>query len=59
MDLVTLGELLIDMIPAQVGKSLGEVPAFYPKPGGAPANVGVFAIRAPCPATTRMSVQYT
>jgi fructokinase len=45
MDLVTLGELLIDMIPAQVGKSLGEVPAFYPKPGGAPANVAIAARR--------------
>src|SRR5687768_10781964 len=45
MDLVTLGELLIDMIPAQVGKSLAEVPAFYPKPGGAPANVAIAARR--------------
>lgn len=41
MSIVTLGELLIDMFPAQVGVHLVEVEAFTPKPGGAPANVAV------------------
>ncbi len=41
IDVVTLGELLIDMFPAELGKRLEEVSAFHPKPGGAPANVAV------------------
>jgi fructokinase len=45
MDLVCLGELLIDMFPAEVGRGLTEVSAFRPKPGGAPANVAVAAAR--------------
>jgi fructokinase len=45
MDLVCLGELLVDMFPSEVGKSLTEVSAFHPKPGGAPANVAVAASR--------------
>lgn len=45
MDMVCLGELLIDMFPAEVGRRLVEVSAFYPKPGGAPANVAVAAAR--------------
>ena len=45
MDIVCLGELLIDMFPAEVGRSLVEVSAFRPKPGGAPANVAVAAAR--------------
>jgi len=45
MDIVTLGELLIDMFPTKVGQRLGEVEAFTPKPGGAPANVAVSARR--------------
>lgn len=45
MDIVCLGELLIDMFPAEVGRRLVEVSAFYPKPGGAPANVAVAAAR--------------
>jgi fructokinase len=45
MDIVTLGELLIDMFPAKVGQRMGEVEAFIPKPGGAPANVAVAARR--------------
>ena len=45
MDLVTLGELLIDMFPVKVGQRLGDVEAFTPKPGGAPANVAVAARR--------------
>lgn len=43
MHIVTLGEILIDMFPAEVGRPLTEVSAFYPKPGGAPANVAVAA----------------
>jgi len=45
MDIVTLGEMLIDMFPAQLGLNLVNVPAFHPKPGGAPANVAVAAAR--------------
>ena len=45
MDIVCLGELLIDMFPAEVGRRLVEVSAFHPKPGGAPANVAVAAAR--------------
>jgi fructokinase len=45
MDIVTLGEILIDMFPAEIGCRLADVSAFYPKPGGAPANVAVAASR--------------
>lgn len=45
MDIVTLGELLIDMFPDKIGPRIGEVEAFLPKPGGAPANVAVAARR--------------
>jgi fructokinase len=45
MDVVTLGELLIDMFPSELGRRLVEVSAFHPKPGGAPANVAVAARR--------------
>lgn len=45
IELVTLGEILIDMFPAEIGFRLGEVSAFHPKPGGAPANVAVAASR--------------
>jgi fructokinase len=45
MDLVCLGELLVDMFPAELGCRLAEVSAFRPKPGGAPANVAVAAAR--------------
>ncbi len=45
MDIVTLGEVLIDMFPAELGRKLAEVSAFRPKPGGAPANVAVAAVR--------------
>ena len=44
-DLVCLGELLVDLFPAEVGRKLAEVTAFRPKPGGAPANVAVAAAR--------------
>ncbi|MBK7894383.1 MAG: UTRA domain-containing protein, partial [Anaerolineaceae bacterium] len=40
-----LGEILIDMFPAEVGRPLTQVTAFHPKPGGAPANVAVAARR--------------
>lgn len=42
---VGLGELLIDMFPDQIGRRIGEVEAFIPKPGGAPANVAVAVSR--------------
>lgn len=45
MDIVSLGEALIDMFPAETGKHLIEVSCFTPKPGGAPANVAVAAAR--------------
>lgn len=45
MDIVCLGEILIDMFPAEIGRRLVEVSAFHPKPGGAPANVAVAARR--------------
>jgi fructokinase len=45
MDIVCLGEVLVDMFPAEVGRRLVEVSAFRPKPGGAPANVAVAATR--------------
>jgi fructokinase len=45
MDIVCLGELLVDMFPAELGRRLAAVSAFYPKPGGAPANVAVAAAR--------------
>lgn len=45
MDIVCLGEILIDMFPAEIGRSMVDVSAFLPKPGGAPANVAVAASR--------------
>jgi sugar/nucleoside kinase (ribokinase family) len=45
MDIVTLGEILIDMFPAEIGRRLADVSAFRPSPGGAPANVAVAARR--------------
>jgi fructokinase len=45
MDILTLGEFLIDMFPGKVGQCMGEVDSFHPKPGGAPANVAVAARR--------------
>jgi fructokinase len=41
MDVVCMGEVLIDMFPAEIGRRLVEISAFLPKPGGAPANVAV------------------
>lgn len=48
VDVVTLGELLIDMFPAELGRRLADVSAFHPKPGGAPANVAVGLARLGC-----------
>ena len=45
MDIVCLGELLVDMFPTEYGRRLAEVSAFLPKPGGAPANAAVAAAR--------------
>jgi fructokinase len=45
MHIVTLGEVLIDMFPGELGRPLPQVSAFHPKPGGAPANVAVAARR--------------
>jgi len=45
MDLICLGELLIDMFPAELGRSHAEVSAYRPVAGGAPANVAVAAHR--------------
>jgi fructokinase len=45
VDIICLGELLVDMFPAELGRGLVEVSAFRPKPGGAPANVAVAAAR--------------
>lgn len=45
LEILTLGEVLIDMFPAEVGRSMPFVSAFFPKPGGAPANVAVAASR--------------
>ena len=45
LDIVTLGELLMDMFPDKIGRRIGEVEAFLPRPGGAPANVAAAARR--------------
>jgi fructokinase len=45
MDIVCLGEVLIDMFPAEIGRRLVEVSAFRPVPGGAPANAAVAAAK--------------
>ena len=42
-DIVTLGVILIDMFPSEIGKSFSQVSSFIPTPGGAPANVAVAA----------------
>jgi fructokinase len=40
-EVISLGELLIDMVAAARDVALFDAPAFEPKPGGAPANVAV------------------
>lgn len=41
VDLVCVGELLVDFVPTTQGQSLRNVPAFVKAAGGAPANVAV------------------
>lgn len=43
--LVSLGEVLIDLVSTRNNVSLYAAPAFEPKPGGAPANVAVGVCR--------------
>ena len=43
MDIVTLGELILDMFAAETGTDFQTVSAFIPVAGGAPANVAVAA----------------
>jgi fructokinase len=45
MDITCLGELLVDMFPAETGRRIADVSAFLPVPGGAPANAAVAAAR--------------
>lgn len=45
MHIITLGESLIDLFPAETGRRLVEVSAFFPSPGGAPPNTAVAATR--------------
>lgn len=45
MHIITLGESLIDLFPAEIGRRLVEVSAFFPSPGGAPPNTAVAAAR--------------
>lgn len=41
VDVITLGEALIDFVPSESGLPLSGVPEFYRRFGGAPANVAV------------------
>jgi len=41
LDVISLGELLVDFVSMEKGVSLAESPGFVKKPGGAPANVAV------------------
>jgi sugar/nucleoside kinase (ribokinase family) len=45
MDIVTLGELILDMFASETGKDFRTVSAFIPVAGGAPANVAVAAAK--------------
>jgi fructokinase len=45
MDIVTLGELILDMFASESGKDFTAAVAFLPVAGGAPANVAVAASR--------------
>jgi fructokinase len=45
LDITCLGELLVDMFPAEMGRRIADVSAFLPVPGGAPANAAVAAAR--------------
>ncbi|MBS3787452.1 carbohydrate kinase [Candidatus Bipolaricaulota bacterium] len=41
VDIFTLGEAIIDFVPTESGLSLANVPGFYKRFGGAPANVAM------------------
>jgi len=41
VDIICLGEILIDMFSTGVGMPLEKAPGFLPVPGGAPANVAI------------------
>ena len=45
MDIVSLGEIILDMFGSETGKDFFTVSAFIPVAGGAPANVAVAAAR--------------
>jgi fructokinase len=45
MHLVSLGELLVDFFPLELGRSHADVTGFRKAPGGGPANVAVAAAR--------------
>jgi fructokinase len=45
MDIVSLGEIILDMFGSETGKDFFSVSAFIPVAGGAPANVAVAAAR--------------
>ncbi len=45
MDIVCLGEIILDMFASETGKDFFTVSAFIPVAGGAPANVAVAAAR--------------
>jgi fructokinase len=49
VDVVTLGELLIDFVPTVSGVSLADAPAFKKAPGGAPANVAAGLVKLGVP----------
>jgi fructokinase len=49
--IVSIGELLIDFLPSEKGKSLRNIQTFHKMPGGAPANVCVQAAKLGLPAT--------
>lgn len=50
MDLVCLGEFIMDMLAVETDCGLADVAAFKPTPGGAPANVAVAGSRLGCSA---------
>jgi len=41
VDIICLGEVLVDMFSTEVGVPLEKAPTFLPVPGGAPANVAI------------------
>ena len=45
MDLVSFGELLMDMFASETGKDFSDITSFTPVPGGGVANVAVAAAR--------------